>query len=293
VVGGVDHRIWLETDRPEERIAVGSPLPGLQVMSVRDSDRQWAEYHTQYRLCLLDPEQHGVGASYVCRGSHGAGAGDMMAFEPGDHHVTTRVSGKASFNVVEIASEQLERAAQEFGISGRFHFRSVQMNSPEVAAAIQHLVDSVAASSDKLELEVRYAEVMQLLIERCAETPVSRRRWDPVPHYGIRTARDYLRDNCHENPSLEDLAKRAGLTRFAFAHAFKKYVGMAPHAYLRLRRACEARTRIEHGYPVSDVMSALGYVDVPLLTRTLKGYFGAPPGRWRRCFQANSGPHAH
>jgi len=264
-------------------------------MSVRGSDRPWAEYHTDYRICLIDPGQRGVGASYVCRGgNHGAGAGDLMAFEPGDHHITTRVSGgKASFSVVGISPEQLDRAAEELGLRGHFHFKSAQMNDPEVTAAIQRLVESAAVAANSLELEVHYVQLVRTLLERCGETPAPLRRWDPVPHFGIRVARDYLRDNCHETPSLEDLAKLAGLTRFAFAHAFKKYVGLAPHAYLRLRRASEAKKRIEGGLSVAEVMAALGYVDVPLLTRTLKAYFGAPPGRWRRCFQANSGRHAY
>jgi AraC-like DNA-binding protein len=263
-------------------------------MSVRGSDRTWAEYHTDYRLCLIDPGQRGVGASYVCRGNHGAGAGDLMAFEPGDHHITTRVSGgKASFSVVGISPEQLDRGAEELGLRGRFHFKSAQMNSPDVSTAIERLVESAAAAENSLEVEVHTVQLIRTLLEQCGETPAPLRRWDPVPHFGIRAARDYLRDNCHETPSLEDLAKLAGLTRFAFAHAFKKYVGLAPHAYLRLRRASEAKKRIEGGLSVSEVMAALGYVDVPLLTRTLKAYFGAPPGRWRRCFQANSGRHAY
>jgi AraC-like DNA-binding protein len=113
-------------------------------------------------------------------------------------------------------------------------------------------------------------------------------RRETVPHYGIRAARDYLRDNYRDNPTLEQLAERAGLTRFAFAHAFKKYVGLPPHAYLRLRRVCEARKHMELGESTADIVQSLGYVDVPLLSRTFKSYFGLPPARWRRAFEVNS-----
>src|SRR4051812_29162122 len=144
---GLDRRLWLETDRPLERLAVGRPLPGLTVMSVRESDRQWTDYHTDFRLCLIDPSRLGVGASYTCRrGTHRAGAGDLMTFEPGDHHVTTRVSGgRASFHVIGIDPEQFQAAAAESGLRGQFHFRSSQMQNVEVAHCLAQLTASVAA----------------------------------------------------------------------------------------------------------------------------------------------------
>jgi AraC-like DNA-binding protein len=96
-----------------------------------------------------------------------------------------------------------------------------------------------------------------------------------------------LRSNFSEEPQLEHLARLAGLSRFAFAHAFKRYVGLPPYAYFQLRRACEARRMIEAGLPIAIVAERLRYTDVPLLTRTLKTYFGAPPARWRRCLESN------
>ena len=119
------------------------------------------------------------------------------------------------------------------------------------------------------------------------ETPALLRRRDSVPHAGVRAAREYLRHNFREEPRLEDLARLAGLSRFAFAHAFKRYVGMAPYAYFQMRRASEARGMVEKGVPIAVIAERLGYTDVPLLTRTLKAHFGAPPARWRRCLESN------
>jgi AraC-like DNA-binding protein len=269
-------------------------LPGVRLTSVTNSDRCWKEYHLDYNICLVSPSSKGVGANYTGRGCHSAGPGDLIAFEPGDHHVTTRVSGgPACFDLIGIDPAEMERAMAELRIRGRFQFRSPHMKAPDVARALVMLVHSAASGGSGLELESRYATFLQKLVAQCAEPSVALRRPEAVRHSGIRAARNYLRDNPHENPSLADLAQMAGLTRFAFAHAFTQHVGLPAHTYLKLRRACEARRLVEFGVPIVEVASRLGYVDVPLLTRTLKAHFGAPPARWRRCLQRNSqGPSA-
>ena len=45
---------------------------------------------------------------------------------------------------------------------------------------------------------------------------------------------------------------------------------------------------IGSAFTAEQVAGRLGYVDVPLLTRTLKHYFGVPPARYRRGFQDNT-----
>lgn len=211
-----------------------------------------------------------------------------MAFEPGDHHVTTQVTGKVSFDVVGISFERLQAAARELGLRSEFHFKSAQINQPEVAASLQRFVLCAAAGGDALELECHYAALLSRLIEHCGEAHAPFKRTDFVPHFGVRKMRNYLRENFVENATLEDLARGSGLSRFSFAHEFKRHVGLPPHRYLKLRRACEARRLVEKGVPIGEVTFMLGYTDVPFLTRTLKTYFGATPARWRDAFRANS-----
>jgi len=210
-----------------------------------------------------------------------------MVFEPGDHHVTTRVHGRAAFSVLGVAPEKLQHFAEEHGLRGKLHFKSAHLRQTELTGSIERFVATAAREGCPLELECSFVDFAARLLEFCAESPLALRRPDPVCHYGVRAARDFLRENYTQTPKLDDLAKLAGLTRFAFAHAFKRYIGLAPHAYLKLRRVSEARRLIEHGLPISEIAGRLGYVDVPFLTRTLRSQFGAPPARWRRCYQSN------
>lgn len=292
-----DRRHWLATDRPGERVALSTPLPAVRLTSVQNSNRCWSEYHLEFSLILVSSSSKGlsasysskgVSASYRCRGSHSAGAGQLMAFEPGDHHVITRISGgRAHFDVITIEASELERVASELDHRGPFHFRTPHITDVEMAQALEGLVRSVAAGAGNLEVECQYTSFLLKVFRGCSESRPSFRRLDAIRHGGIRATRNYLRDSCRDNPSLAELAQRAGLSRFAFAHAFKKHVGLSPHAYLKLRRVSEARRLLERGMPIADVARSLGYVDVPFLTRTFKAYFGAPPARWRRHLERN------
>lgn len=271
----------MKTDRPGEYLAVRKPLPGMSLLSGRGSDRCWTEYHSEFKVCLLGSSAASV--SYQCRGTHIAVPGELMLFEPGDHHVTTRVDGRAAFDVVGIDPVEFDQAAQELGLRGALHFRAAHLRPPgEIAGALERLVQSAASGGCRLELECLRTDFLQFLLRGCVETPVPTRRRDFVAHAGVRAAREHLRHNFQEEPRLADLAQLAGLSHFAFAHAFKRYVGMPPYAYFQMRRASEARRLIESGLPIAVVAARLGYTDVPLLTRTLKAHFGAPPARWRR-----------
>ncbi len=283
-----DRRVWLDTDRPGEQIAVGSPMPHVQLMCARQSNRLWREYHADMKVCLIDPGQDGVVAHFSCRGrSHSTPSSGIMLFEPGDNHVTTQVPIKADFSVVSLVPDDVRAAAQDLGIRGEFHFRTVTLSDPGVATSVHRFVRGVAHGVDTLHLECLYAEMVRVIVETCGDKPRVG-RLDPVRHYGVRLVRDILRENFAENHTLDDLAAKAGLSKFWLARAFKSWVGMPPHSYLHLRRACEARRLIEGDVPIEHVAGLLGYVDVPFLTRTLKRYFGAPPAQWRRVYRANT-----
>lgn len=162
------------------------------------------------------------------------------------------------------------------------------MRSIVVARALERFVASASRATSRLSVETHYADLLSALVDHCSESPAAIGRSQDIPHAPIRAVRNYLRANCADDATLANLASRAKLSRFAFAHAFTRYVGVPPHAYLKLCRVAEARTRIERGAPIREVAAALGFSDVPALTRALTAANGVPPGRWRRCFRANS-----
>ncbi|HEX7666097.1 MAG TPA: AraC family transcriptional regulator [Polyangiaceae bacterium] len=83
--------------------------------------------------------------------------------------------------------------------------------------------------------------------------------------------------------SLDELAKKAGLSRAGFALNFKKWIGITPLEYLtqwRMQIACELLK--EEGTRVTEVASAVGYESESAFSVAFTRVVGDRPGHYRR-----------
>ncbi len=91
----------------------------------------------------------------------------------------------------------------------------------------------------------------------------------------------------HEAPahawSIDDLAKKVGMSRSAFASRFKSLVDETPMQYLtrwRMHRAAHyLRTE---GIAIANAADRVGYQSTATFSKAFKRYIGASPARYRR-----------
>ena len=98
----------------------------------------------------------------------------------------------------------------------------------------------------------------------------------------------------HRDPShpwtLEDLAKKAGISRSVLAERFQHYLGESPIAYLtrwRLRLAAQRLATSSNG--VARIAAEVGYRSEAAFNRAFKREFGLPPARFRGRSKAGPG----
>lgn len=88
----------------------------------------------------------------------------------------------------------------------------------------------------------------------------------------------------HEAPgapwTLAELAARAGMSRSAFAAAFKALVGQPPADYLADWRLALAQSRLHDGHAVKTIAAELGYANASALSRVFSQKIGASPRQW-------------
>lgn len=88
----------------------------------------------------------------------------------------------------------------------------------------------------------------------------------------------------HEQPgapwSLESMAGQAGMSRSAFAVAFKAAVGQAPADYLTDWRLSLAQSQLIEGRQVKQIADELGYASAPALSRMFSRRLGVSPREW-------------
>jgi AraC family transcriptional regulator of adaptative response/methylated-DNA-[protein]-cysteine methyltransferase len=68
-----------------------------------------------------------------------------------------------------------------------------------------------------------------------------------------------LIENAETIPSLEELARRAGLSTFHFHRVFKAATGLTPKAYATARRARRVRKELDESGTVTDAIFGAGY----------------------------------
>lgn len=89
----------------------------------------------------------------------------------------------------------------------------------------------------------------------------------------------------HEAPardwSLDALAASAGMSRSAFAGAFRDTVGCTPGSYLQGWRIGLAQQALRRGRALKTIASEVGYGSEAALSRAFKAQTGASPREWR------------
>ena len=88
----------------------------------------------------------------------------------------------------------------------------------------------------------------------------------------------------HDNPgqpwTLERMAVCAGMSRTAFANAFRERVGQTPADYLGNWRIALAQSRLREGRPIKLLAEELGYANPSALSRAFTGRMGMSPRLW-------------
>ena len=126
------------------------------------------------------------------------------------------------------------------------------------------------------------------LTEFLACTRVGRRSglWiaaaERAAHAVVCRVRDHLRQHFARKVMLEELAQKAGMSRFALVRAFAREVGIPPHTYQIHLRVQRARELIADGMPLSEVSLEVGFTDQSHLNRHFKRLIGITPGMYAR-----------
>ncbi|HEX9620849.1 MAG TPA: AraC family transcriptional regulator [Polyangiaceae bacterium] len=288
----IDARTWIATDRPGERIAIGRPLPGVEVMSVRGSDRHWREAHDTFTCGLIRRGQPGVAAEWRTRGrSVTSGPGSIMAIEPGEVHVTERVHlrrSKADFDVVRIAPEHIADAVRRLDMTQPFHFKTPTLDDPVVYSAFEAFVVEVAEGASPLVLEATLCNAIGVVVTRAGEASGgAHARLDPVRDYRLRRVRDRLREEDAARIALDELAELAGVSKWQLCRLFLRTFGVSAGEYRNTLRLGKAVRRLTSGDPIQRIAIEHGYTEAPYFNRVFKKHYGVSPGVWRRLVRAN------
>ncbi len=216
---------------------------------------------------------------------HYAGAGDVLFNLPLDVHDGMPYAGGYSYRMTYPSETFLRNLTAEIsgGRATTPFFRDNVVHDPESAAlfeaahrCLEHGGDGLAAE------EMLIAAYARVLLRHAGVAALDLgRETGPVARVMAAIEEGYGQDL-----RLVDLARLAGLSTHHLIRAFRREVGLTPHAHLIGVRIRRARDLLRAGETPAAVASAVGFADQAHLTRAFKARIGVPPGAYRRAVGA-------
>jgi AraC-like DNA-binding protein len=214
---------------------------------------------------------------------HAGVAGDLVAVHPDEAHDGMPAVGGYAYRMLYPSRALLAELAADLAgrpATGTITFRAPVMRDPELSAAFIQAHAALEASGGALRADEAMLAMLGRLLQRHARIAVAELRGPE--RRAIDRARDYLDAHAGENVDLATLAKVAGLSRSHLIRAFRRQIGLTPHAFLIDRRVRLARSLLRQGESPVAVAAAVGFADQAHLTRAFKARVGVTPGHYAR-----------
>ena len=149
------------------------------------------------------------------------------------------------------------------------------LQDARVVRCFDALFASALGGADALALEERLAVLL-----RHAPTNVEPPPSTPATTGPLAWARQRLADEETPPPSLAELAREAGLSRYQFLRAFTAAFGLPPHAWAQQQRLARAERRLARGEALAEAATASGFADQSHMTRAFRRFRGYTPGQY-------------
>lgn len=264
-----------------ERMWRTADLGGLELFRATISAFAFHPHaHEEFFIALTET---GV-ATPMYRGSrHILGPGDLLVLNPEESHAGGPPSGRTwTYRAIYPSPSLMREIAAELPRSKKPEFHGDSIRDPRVAERLRRFHElSEQSGSSALEREAHLTEALVLLIARHA-APQQDLRSLGGERQSVERTKAYLEEHAHENVSLRELARQAGLSPFHLCRVFRGSTGMTPHAYQTQVRIRRARNLLRAGMPITLAATESGFYDQAHLTRHFKRVMGLTPGRYAR-----------
>lgn len=159
------------------------------------------------------------------------------------------------------------------------------MHDPVLRAHITELVRLIANNvGSRIDQEHALYQIASRVVQRVGkfEPDEVARRADVL----LRRAKDFIHDHVDADLSLEEISEAANLSKYHFLRLFRRQYGITPHQYVINCRINAARTELDAGASLNDVVYRYGFSDLSHFNRRFKRIYGMTPKRYQESVTA-------
>ena len=145
----------------------------------------------------------------------------------------------------------------------------------EALTRLLRLLDDPVAS--RVLANGRLRELLFTIIDGDAGPPVRQAFGNA---HEITSVLTYLRENFNAPLSVDELARKAGMSRAVFHRRFKEATSFSPLQFIKALRLNHAAMQIVGGVSVSQAADEVGYTSASQFSREFRRQFGKSPREW-------------
>lgn len=258
--------------------------PGLSGMDLLQADFTTHDYAPHVHDSLVVAVTELGGSEFSSRGrTDVAHPRALLVFNPSEPH-SGRMAGSARwrYRSFYLAEPALRDMLQAVGLDRPGYFTSNAVPDQDLVArfmALHHVLEADAqnASLHRESLVRTFGDLLQRHGQAAKRIPKA-----PRDAAALAPALELVRDGYADNLTLEQLGAAAGLTPFQLIVAFKRTLGLTPHAYLTQWRLRRALRHLREGRSVAEAALASGFYDQSALNKHFKRTFGMTPLQYVR-----------
>jgi len=183
---------------------------------------------------------------------------------------------------LDILGENEMTAELQNSIKDRGLFNQIKPITPVMHLSINQILDTSLHGAAPIFFFM--ARIMELI--NCMLNEKTEENGLPVTSLDMEQmekAQIILKNNLEDPPSVNDLARRVGVSAAKLKQIFPKVCGMPPYAYLRKLRMEKALDLLNNGkMNVTETAYEVGYSSLSHFARVFAGHFGMKPSKARR-----------
>jgi AraC-like DNA-binding protein len=253
--------------------------PGLPGIDMLHADFTTHDYAPHVHDSLVVAVTEAGGSEFKSRGRTDLALPQaLLVFNPAEPH-SGRMGGSErwryrSFYVAEPAIKDVLSAV---GIERPGYFTSNVVRDPDLVTRFLTLHQALDGDrQDALlhrELLVStFGDLLQRHGQAARQIPKA-----PADAAALAPVLEFVRDRYADPLTLEQMGETAGLTPFQLITAFKRTLGLTPHAYLTQLRIRSALRHLQAGQSVVEAALTSGFCDQSALNKHFKRSFGMTP----------------
>lgn len=246
-------------------------------------------FHAYYVLGLVERGARRLSYQYQETDIH---SGDLLLFNPGGSHSCTQSDGGAlDYRSVNVSIETMQDLAADITGSPLLPiFPAPVVRDGALAAQLRTLHQLILQGAGAFEKEEVLLSLLSNLLERCGRAPLPQPAECRAEIDGICA---FLEQHYPEHIRLDQLCRRAGLSRSTLLRAFTRSKGITPYRYLEAVRIGEAKKLLEQGVPPADAALRTGFSDQSHFTNYFTSFIGLSPGAYQTIFTEKPGGASH